>query len=429
MPMRSTMPTRRSRTFFFAPLLPIVIALVAVACSGVETGSSTTTAQVTVPSSRPSPGGPTTAIVDDGLLRFERVPVLPTTPFDYSIDFPDYIVGARDGAIDPLDLDRWSEHNPITNAGATLGRVLFYDVNLSRNLSLSCASCHLQSNSFADRTRRSIGSQGSTRRNSMALANIALSPSGRFFADERAVGLEQQALEPFSDPIELNLAPEAVVARIESLDYYEPLFIAAFGDDDVSLDLVASAMAQFMRSMVSVTAPYDAARADVSDPVSDFPSFTSQQNEGKRIFLTSVASGGGGCAGCHTGEAFLSPVVGEGNNGLDAGPTADRGVFEITGEPFHQESFRVPSLRNIAVTGPYMHDGRFRSLDDVIDHYSGDIMDHPNLSERLRDEEGRPLRLSFTNDQKAALIAFLQTLTDRLFLEDERFSDPFGSSR
>ena len=321
--------------------------------------------------------------------------------------------------------------SPTRDAEAVLGRVLFYDVNMSGGRSLSCASCHLQSNSFTDRTQFSLGSGGATtRRNSMSLANLVFNENGRFFWDERVGTLEEQAIDPFRDPIELGLPPEEVASRILTLDYYRPLFEAAFGPDSyqaegVTMDRVAFALAQFMRSMVSFGAPYDEGRALVDSSLDDFPTFTDEENEGKRLFLTPVPEGGAGCAGCHSSEAFTTPPTGRGNNGLDAGDTTDLGVYEITGDEGQRASFRVSSLRNVEVTGPYMHDGRFRSLEEVIDHYSGGVADHPNLSLLLRDQDNEPLRLDLSPEEKAALVSFLLTLTDRDFLTDDRYSDPF----
>lgn len=264
----------------------------------------------------------------------------------------------------------------------------------------------------------------------MSLANLMFNETGAFFWDERAVSLEAQAIDPFADPIELSLAPEEVVQRILALDYYEPLFEDAFGDGSfdeqgVTMDRVGLALAQFMRSMTSTNAPYDAGRAMVDNPQDNFPTFTEQENEGKTIFFTPATSGGGGCAGCHMTEAFIGPATADGNNGLDPGDTADLGVYEITSDEAQRSSFRVSSLRNVEVTGPYMHDGRFATLEEVIDHYSDNIAPHPNLSIRLQDANGNPVRPLFSSEDKAALLAFLQTLTDRTFLTDVRFSDPF----
>jgi cytochrome c peroxidase len=411
----------------WAWLVPLLLAGLLVACTQGRDSTATpaTTSPITQPSSRPSPGGPTTTEVESGVQLFQRSPVLAEQLYDYSNSLPDHFA-------DVAKFDTESVGNPTTDAGATLGRVLFYDVNLSSGRSLSCASCHLQSNSFTDRTIRSVGNSGlSTRRNSMSLANVAFSENGRFFWDERAATLEEQAVQPFGDAIELNLCPEEVTARVLSLPYYKPLVIEAFGpgsysDEGVTIGRVGEALAQFMRTMVSADAPYDRARAQVASNLVDFPAFSERENLGRQLFFRPLADGGGGCAGCHSTAAFLTPPTVEGNNGIDRSEDVpDLGVYEITGDASQLASFRVASLRNIAVTGPYMHDGRFLRLADVIDHYNEDIGAHPNLSRRLRDDDGDPVRLGFSAEQKEALLAFLETLTDEAFLRDERFSDPF----
>lgn len=414
--------------------LPILLALLIVACVDETSLSSSSTAPVTPPSSRPSPAGPTTTSgIDEGVPLWQRRPAVPDA-VNYRVDLPQHILS------DPLMvgetarvLNEGSIHadSSSRDAEAILGRVLFYDVNMSGGRSLSCASCHLQSNSFTDRTRLSLGAGGATtRRNSMSLANLVFNENGRFFWDERVGTLEEQAIDPFRDPIELGLPPEEVTNRILALDYYQPLFDDAFGPgsyqaDGVTMDRVALALAQFMRSMVSVGAPYDQGRALVDSSLDDFPTFTDEENEGKRLFLTPFSEGGAGCAGCHSSEAFTTPPTMRGNNGLDAGDTADLGVYEITGDESQRSSFRVSSLRNVEVTGPYMHDGRFRSLEEVVDHYSDGVADHPNLSLLLLGLDGEPLRLNLSAEEKAALVSFLVTLTDRDFLTDDRYSDPF----
>lgn len=323
--------------------------------------------------------------------------------------------------------------NTITNTGATLGRVLFYDVSLSRNRTVRCASCHVQANSFADPLVFSQGVDGfRTRRNSMSLANAAFNPSGRYLWDEAAESLEAQVLLPFEDRLEMDLPLAGVFQRIQERSYYESLFEDAFGDRDVTSERVAAALAQFVRSMVSADARYDQGRAEMESPLDPFPNFTDEENAGKELFFTSRLLGGAGCASCHTSEAQINSSDGLKNNGIDP-PTAERqasdlGGFEVTNDLSQLGSFRVPSLRNVEVSGPYMHDGRFVSLEAVIDHYSEGIQPHENLSNELRGGAGQPLDLPFTDEQKSALRAFLSTLTDEAFLIDERFSEPFRAS-
>ncbi|MCP3854353.1 MAG: c-type cytochrome [Actinomycetia bacterium] len=372
-----------------------------------------------------TPTGPTTTA---GVPFHQRVPVLPEVPFSYDTELPDHFFSAVSeemGRLAVVQFDSTDLENRVTDAGAALGRVLFYDVNFSRGRSVACGSCHLQSSSFTDSTQFSLGVNGFTRRNSMSLANAAFNLDGRFFWDERAAILEDQVLMPFADPIEMGLSVDEVVQRAESKSYYRPLFEAAFGDDHVNADRIRRALAQFVRAMVSVNSRYDEGRAQVESAVEPFPNFTDEENRGKELFITSQSDGGAGCAACHTSEAQLLGTTGPLNNGLDALSVNDLGVFETTGDAHHLGAFRVPSLRNVELTAPYMHDGRFRTLDEVIDHYDEGVQPHQNLSGFLLDDTGRPVRLGLSDEDRAALIAHLETLTDPTFLTDERFRNPF----
>jgi len=362
----------------------------------------------------------------------QRVPELPTEPFNYHTELPDHfrfnaIPGADQRPV--AELDNTPASNPTTNAGATLGRVLFYDVNLSANRTVRCASCHVQVNAFTDPLVFSQGVSGRrTRRNSMGLANAAFNLQGRYFWDERAATLEDQVLEPFLDPIEMAIPLEIVVERITEQDYYQGLFQDAFGDDAVTPERISAALAQFVRAMVSVDSRYDQGRAEVDSPLDPFPNFSDDENRGKELFYQPINDGGGGCSGCHTSEAHVSSPTGPKNNGIDppvqVEQVPDLGAFESTNELSDVGLFRVPSLRNIAATAPYMHDGRFVTLDDVIDHYNEAIQPHENLSPELRGPNG-PVRLNFDADDRRDLVAFLDALTDDSFLTDERFSEPF----
>lgn len=354
-----------------------------------------------------------------------RVPSLPESPFAYDPELPDHFLMTSGRGPSVIDLDSTPADNVITDAGAALGRVLFYDVNLSRSRMISCASCHVQQHAFTDPLMPSRGVAGVTRRNSMSLSNAAFNRSGRFLWDEAASTLEEQVIKPLSDPVEMGLTNDEVSRRVGELDYYEPLLVNAFGDADATIDRVAAALAQFIRSMVSAEAPYDEGRALVERPTEPFPNFSESENRGKALFFGDVASGGGSCSACHVGDAQLNRPDGLRNNGIDARSTTDFGGFEITGDPTQRGAFRVPSLRNIEVSGPYMHDGRFFSLEEVVEHYNSGIQPHPNLADELRNADGTPIRMGFTADEKAALVDFLETLTDEAFLTDDRFRSPF----
>lgn len=331
-------------------------------------------------------------------------------------------------------MDNTPANNPITNAGATLGRVLFYDKKLSANGTVACASCHQQAFGFDDPRVLSEGFEGGhTRRNSMGLTNARFYTSGKFFWDERANSLEEQVLMPFQDEVEMGLTLEELEQIARDQEYYTILFKQAFGDETITSDRISRALAQFVRSMVSTTSKYDMARAEVQSPTDNFPSFTAEENLGKALFYQPVPLEGGGvatCASCHISEAFVGGAAPAGttfteNNGLDAQSTDDLGVAETTNNPRDEGKFKVPSLRNIAVRPSYMHDGRFETLEEVIDFYSTGIQAHPNLSRPLRGPGGDPVKFNFTQAEKDALVAFLHTLTDHEMLADEKYSDPF----
>ncbi|MCP5027850.1 MAG: c-type cytochrome [Actinomycetia bacterium] len=425
-----------------APWIPLVLAggliLVGLACGGPtadDTVASPTSGSVPLIDSSPGSGSDSGAepapsgVTTTAAVPFHRrAPDLPDVPFEYGTELPAHFLAAAPNELGRLavaDHNSTPADNPLTDDGATLGRVLFYDVNFSRGRSVSCGSCHLQSSSFTDSTRFSLGVDGFTRRNSMSLANAAFNISGRYFWDERAATLEEQVVQPFADPTEMALTLDEVAIRAAAMAYYPALFEAAFGDPEVTGDRIGRALAQFVRSMISVNSSYDEGRARVDSGLEPFPTFTDEENRGKTLFTTFRADGGAGCAACHTSEAQLAGQAGPQNNGLDALSLTDLGVFETTGDPAHLGAFRVPSLRNVEVTAPYMHDSRFRTLDEVIDHYNEGVQPHQNLAGSLQDPEGGPQRLGLSEADQAALVAFLETLTDRTFLTDERFRNPF----
>ena len=338
---------------------------------------------------------------------------LPVTAFDYTPNLPDYFTDASH----PLhhwvaDFDNTPSNNPVTDAGATLGRVLFYDVRLSANDTVSCASCHQQANGFSDDRIFSRGFQdGLTRRHSMGLANSHLYSSGKFFWDERADTLEAQVLMPIQDAVEMGMDLNTLVGKLAATDEYPVLFEEAFGTPDITEDRMAEAMAQFVRAMVSFQSKFD-------DGVDQkWANLTETELSGAHRFL-------GFCGSCHQGP--LQAGSGIANNGLDDISTdLDRGVGEVTLDAADDGKFKIPSLRNIAVTAPYMHDGRFQTLEQVLDHYTTGVQNHANLDERLKNSSGEPARFPIGQEQKDEIIAFLHTLTDNALLTDEKFSDPF----
>jgi cytochrome c peroxidase len=342
----------------------------------------------------------------------ERTLRLPETPYHYAdIDLPAHFKTRAARRFDNTPAD-----NPITDHGATLGRVLFYDTRLSANNTMACGSCHLQRHAFTDGRRFSKGFEGKLGdRNAMSLVNLRFYPRGRFFWDERARSLEEQALMPIRSRGELGQDLNQLTTLLTRDEHYPELFRRAFGDSEITQERLARALAQFLRALVSYQSKYDEGLAQVLSVREDFPNFTAQENRGKALFLRR-------CATCHLPRGqdahftMLRPL----NNGLDVDyKNADGGVGDITLNGFQVGLFKSPSLRNVELTAPYGHDGRFATLEAVIDHYSKDIKPHPNLDFRLR----RPL--NFADSQKAALVAFLKTLTDPKFVTDPKFADPF----
>ena len=355
-------------------------------------------------------------------------PVLPDTMYDYSsLSLPAHFLVDAAGVLPTSiqDTDNTPTSNPITNAGATLGRVLFYDATLSANGTVSCASCHKQSHGFSDDAPASIGFEGArTDRHSMTLINARFYQRGRFFWDERAASLEQQVLMPFQDPVEMGMTLEQLVDVITQQSYYPPLFEAAFGTSTITTERIAMALAQFVRSIVSYSSRYDQGRAAATSPGANFDNFTAQENLGKRLFFQTIPNGGGACFGCHTTEAFISANPGPQNNGLDA-VTTDSGAGAVFPNPLFEARFKTTTLRNIELTAPYMHDGRFNTLEEVVEHYNSGIQPHPTLSPALQNENGEPVRLNFTDEEKLALVAFLKTLTDNGIADEAKWSNPF----
>ena len=317
---------------------------------------------------------------------------LPATPYPYaSVVLPAHFQSPLVRAMDNTPAD-----NPISDDGATLGRVLFYDRALSQNRTIACASCHDQAHAFVDPARFSVGFDGGhTTRNSMPITDARFYQNGRFFWDQRAATLEAQVLMPIQNAVEMGLTLDELVARVGAAPYYPYLFERAFGDAAVTTDRIAKALAQFARSLVSYRSRYDAGLAAAGDVMPPFPGFTPEENLGKDLFLRR-----GGCASCHlfAGPPRPGPRPNQAVffidiatvNGLDATTGVDdRGAGDVTGRPQDLGRFKSPSLRNAAITAPYMHDGRLATLADVVEHYRTGVQPHPNLDPRLRDPRHR----------------------------------------
>ena len=343
----------------------------------------------------------------------KRVLWLPSPSYQYAIvDLPAHF---RTPAA--IRFDNTPPGNPITDAGATLGRVLFYDTRLSANDTVACASCHVQSHGFADPNGVSRGfAGGHTDRHAMNLVNLRFHPRARFFWDERGPNLEQMVLLPIENSLEMGQKVDSLPQTLGREKRYADLFGDAFGDPEITRERIGRALAQFLRSMVSYQSRYDQGRAAARSIADDFNNYSLQENRGKALFMRN-------CSVCHLeGQEAHFVVNTPVNTGLDEDTrNTDGGVGDITLNPADLGHFKSPSLRNVEVTGPYMHDGRFATLEAVLDHYSSGGKNHPN-----RDIRVQPLH--FTESEKAALIAFLKTLTDTTFLTDLRFSDPFRTA-
>jgi cytochrome c peroxidase len=341
----------------------------------------------------------------------ERTLRLPETPYRYAdVELPAHFrtPGAR-------RFDNTPRDNPLTDAGATLGRVLFYDTRLSASNTIACGSCHHQSRAFADKNRFSKGHEGKlTDRNAMSLVDLRYYPRGRFFWDERAKTLEDQVLMPIQSKTEMGRDLPGLIEVLVKDEHYPELYKKAFGDPEITPRKTARALAQFLRSLVSYQSKYDEGLAKARSIREDFDNFTAEENRGKSLFLAN-------CATCHLPQGqeahfFMNRPL---NNGLDADyKKTDGGVGDVTLNSSELGLFKSPSLRNVELTAPYMHDGRLATLEAVLDHYTREVRNHPNL-------DGRARRPNLSRAEKAALVAFLKTLTDPKFIADPKFSDPF----
>lgn len=374
----------------------LALALVTLACGDASTGTTT----------------------DDFSAVTEALTIDPALP-------PNYAAQALPAHYAPPVLtreDRTPANNPTTDRGALLGRVLFYDVNLSRTRNVSCASCHKQSLAFGDTARFSLGIDGVSRTgaHSMRLGNARFNESGLYFWDRRAASLEAQTTQPIQDPVEMGFDAThggfaAVIARLDSLPYYRPLFRLAFGTNTITEPLVQRALAQYVRSILAINSRWDVAFATVPQGpggpnfLAPLPGFTAQESRGQEIFFRPPNAGGAGCQGCHAAPSF-SLVANSQSNGLDAAQTT---------------VFRSPSLKDVGRSTRFMHDGRFSTLEQVVEFYNSGVQSGLSLDNRLRAPGGGPLRLNLSDADKAALVAFLRTLNEQTLSADPKFSNPF----
>jgi len=321
---------------------------------------------------------------------------------------------------------------------ATLGRVLFYDRLLSKNNSVSCGSCHKQAFAFSDNVQFSVGLNNvKTERNSMAIQNLptgtffaggngafdslGMSPvdliamqGGGFFWDGRESNLRSLFSRPITNHIEMGITDmDEVVEKISRQPHYTALFQNAFETPEITVTRMAEAVATFMESIQSNNSTFDRFLMNSFNPMS------AEEQEGYNLFFGTY-----NCGSCH--NPFPGPYFTDvpKDIGLENTPV-DLGFGGITGKADQMGKFKTPNLKNVALTAPYMHDGRFKSLDDVLEHYSNGIKPSTNLDPSLKDYYGNPRKLNITEKDKKSLKAFLNSLTDYSIVTDIKFSDPF----
>ncbi|MGB0839884.1 MAG: cytochrome-c peroxidase [Chitinophagales bacterium] len=362
-------------------------------------------------------GGDPMEMPEDGEELNIDFDALTHNPTAYEFNIPPYMPNIQ-GYI-PSD-------KPVTVEGVALGKKLFHDPILSIDYSMACASCHNQELAFTDDGEAfSTGVDGSIgTRNAMPLFNLAYHLQGLFW-DGAAASLEEQALEPVPNPHEMNLPWEDAIARLMVAEDYRILFYEALGVTTITPEDVADALAQFERTLVSTTSKYDLALTPGSGIF-----LNDLEDTGRELFILEATAGGADCFHCHgdPGQLFTDNTFH--NNGLDTAfdcaDFEDKGLGGVTGDCNDNGKFKTPSLRNIALTAPYMHDGRFATLEEVIDHYSEGI--HPSatldpiIASKFGDGEDE-FGLGLNDAKKEALIAFLHTLTDTAFINNPEFRE------
>ncbi len=348
--------------------------------------------------------------------------------------------------VDALQANDINGPDPIQK----LGRVLFYDRQMSLNNTIACASCHKQQYGFADNQKFSRGFESRlTSRNSMPIQNVinltffegdltngstgsSFNNNGaiHFFWDGREQNLQNLILQPVGNHIEMGITDiDALTQKLSALPYYTQLFSDAYGDPAITAERISQSVSTFIQSIGANNTKFDRHKFGqfVADPVTGeikqqpTESFTSLELEGEMLFEEKYD-----CNSCHQVQSPNGYIaVGTfANIGLDQ-TYSDQGLQMTTGNPEDAGKFKIPSLRNVAFTAPYMHDGRFESLEEVIDHYSEGIADHPNLDDKLKDAAGNARSMNISAHEKEALIAFLRTLSDESVITSQRHSNPF----
>ncbi len=334
----------------------------------------------------------------------------PATPTAFTLEVPDFMPR-------PI-LD---ETNPLTEEGIELGRRLFYDKIMGRDSAIACADCHRQELAFTDGRALAIGVDGREgTRSAMSIVNLAFNPNG-FNWDGAAPQLWEQAIHPVENMLEMDEDWERVLQRLRRSRDYPRRFRAAFGigrTSEISRELAVKAIAQFERTIISGDSHFDR----VVYRNTEF--FTEEEQFGadSLFFIENVPVGANhpGCGHCHNKPSFGDNKFK--NNGLDdvanLDDFMDKGFGAVSGSRLDNGKFRTPTLRNIALTAPYMHDGRFATLEEVLEHYASG-------GHGVENEDPNITGFTMTAAEKEALIAFLHTLTDESLLTDERYANPF----
>lgn len=363
------------------------------------------------------------------------------------IDLNDLFNYANQPIPNYINDDNTPNNNEITDLGATLGRVLFYDKNLSVDNTVSCATCHQQEHAFGDLDQASLGVNGLTGRHSMRLINARFADEVRFFWDERADNLEEQTTQPIQDHAEMGFSGQNgdpsiadLIDHLETLPYYTTLFTEVYGDANITENRMQLALAQFIRSIQSFDAKYDAGRAQVNNDNANFPNFTAQENLGKQLFMNNTqfdnngqrVGGGLSCQRCHQAPEFdIDPTRGGGGGGGNNNIGNNGMVISLNGGQDFNNT-RSPSLRDFvkadgSTNGGGFHNGLNGGLTAVIEHYNSGIQNVQNLDNRLR-PGGNPQRLNMTPTEKDALTAFMQTLAGSDVYTNEKWSSPFDEN-
>lgn len=318
----------------------------------------------------------------------------------------------------PMDIP---ECNPLTVEGIELGRFLFWDVRLSGDNTMSCGTCHVPEKGFSDPDQFSTGITGEVG-NRQAMPLINLGWATEFFWDGRAKSLEEQVVGPVANPIEMNEDWDLLVPELQNTDIYPDMFKDAFGSPVVTKDRTAKALASFLRTLISADSKFDRQR------IGQY-SFTDSEQRGHDLFLKEGGDpdeGQGGqwgadCFHCHGFGVMLTTDNLPHNNGLDSIFT-DLGYGGVTGEPLMMGKFKTPTLRNVELTSPYMHDGRFTTLEEVVEHYNSGGVPSTTIDPFMKYTTGG---LQLNDQDKADMVAFLKCFTDTTFATNPAFSDPY----